>query len=306
MNETNKKIHTYAMWSSFSNLIMPISVAISIGLKGLLLLIQDSCPLILNQKTISLVVFLPIICVLLSWIFPFIVLRTNQHKHPFIEETAKNSFFFTLTISLCISLLLPVISLPIALSISSKSLNVDFIIYLFIALLIFHFFAIVIGSLRAAKGKIYKYPFAFNRTIASIFSVIMIFVYICLSPLLIYFKGNDSDVQRLGQIPFNSTKWQDESSAKWDSPIREKMLGNLFRNYHFEGKSREEVLTILGKPQEPGGLGKKYQEDKDRDLVYRLSTFAELDVAETRYLVFKLNDQQVVTQHKIINLYTGL
>jgi hypothetical protein len=84
------------MWCSLANLILPLSVADAIALKGYLLMRQDTETVVLNDFTL---VLLPFYCILLAWIFPLIVWNIARRKHPFIDESAENGFKFTFVIS---------------------------------------------------------------------------------------------------------------------------------------------------------------------------------------------------------------
>ena len=116
---------------------------------------------------------------ILSWILPWKFWHINRHAHPFIDESAKNALNFTLSISLYLTIFVPILFYSYGISIGAalkkldsdravpKSIELDIASivsqygsYFVFALLIFHFLTIVFGSVRVAKGNIYRYPLA--------------------------------------------------------------------------------------------------------------------------------------------------
>ena len=71
--------------------------------------------------------------------------------------------------------------------------------------------------------------------------------------------GYDAAKERLNRLSFDSAKWK----AGNEDDIRIRMVDSLLRKYEFTGKSRAEVVDILGEPDKTGYF-------RDYDMVYRL------------------------------------
>ena len=159
-NGIERKIRYISMSCSLINLVLPISEAITI-------------------VQISSGVFAALQCLFFSLILSFIVWQANQHRHSFVDRSAKEALNFSLTIVLYITIVLTIwvgncalvavkigiaINPPYNQSVSAApdivGLILQYGLYPIPALLFIHFWAIVFGSIQAARGYVYKYPFS--------------------------------------------------------------------------------------------------------------------------------------------------
>ncbi|MFN0199345.1 MAG: hypothetical protein ACKVT0_21555 [Planctomycetaceae bacterium] len=72
---------------------------------------------------------------------------------------------------------------------------------------------------------------------------------------LCWWVYSDRDVVR--QIPFESSAWQRAEPIERYRTVRSQMIEDLLRQYDFEGWTREQVETLLGKPAsgDPAKMG---------------------------------------------------
>jgi uncharacterized Tic20 family protein len=282
------------MWCSLCNLILPVGIAIAIGLKVLLLMLQDFSPIELDENAISLIIFLPFLVVLCAWIVPFVVWQIARRKHSFIDETAKNAFNFTLIITgIWLCFLLPAISFAVFLALDYLKIKsmIDYATDLFLAILILHVTAILYGSDLARKGKVHKYPFAFGRKILIICSTIVISIIGFLSPLIYLFNPlSNDDKQRLGQIKFDSSRWQNSSLDKSKQiDIRARMLGDLYRNFSFNGRTSDDAIEILGKPDLEEKANTRNSTQQTQNFCYHVNNRGMRDTIIEDYLTFQVD-----------------
>ena len=100
--------------------------------------------------------------------------------------------------------------------------------------------------------------------------------------------GYDSAKERLNRLPFDSAKWK----AGNEDEIRIRMVDSLLRKYEFTGKSRAEVVGILGEPDKTGYFC-------DYDMVYRLGIERGFISIDREWLVLKLDTNSAVTEYRI-------
>ena len=100
--------------------------------------------------------------------------------------------------------------------------------------------------------------------------------------------GYDAAKERLNRLPFDSEKWK----AGNEDEIRIRMVDSLLRKYEFTGKSRAEVVAILGEPDKTGYF-------RDYDMVYRLGIERGFIRMDSEWLVLKLDVHNVVAEYRI-------
>ncbi len=298
MNDLDKNNRTRAMWCVLSSLILPVGVAIALGIKGCFLMLQDYHPIVLDRSSILAIALAPYCVVLISWLFPFFVLMNNQNKHSFVLESTENAFGFTLiVIGVWIGLIFPVTSIAIFIILDRMKIHsgFDYSFYIFAAIIIFHAFAIGYGGYLAAQGKIYKYPLVFIKAVLRPISIVIISIYTVVSPL-IYSASSlapdifGEDVQRLGQIPFDANKWQISSSPSRSEPaIRAKMLRDISRNFKFKGQTSEEVTKVLGKPDSQEKSDSRNSKKENQKICYWLRSRGMMDAVIDDYLTFTMD-----------------
>ena len=142
-------IRVQATLCILANLILPFMIAISIWMVPTLYGVSTLIP-----------------CLALGWVYPIMIWLLNRQKHSFIDECTREALNFTLTIYICL-VVLGNISIAGCLIIFSGT-NSFFTVVIFFSSLIgmlitsilflFYCFAIVLVSIQAARGNIYKYP----------------------------------------------------------------------------------------------------------------------------------------------------
>ena len=100
--------------------------------------------------------------------------------------------------------------------------------------------------------------------------------------------GYDAFKERLNRLPFDSAKWK----AGNEDEIRIRMVDSLLRKYEITGKSRAEVVDILGEPDKTGYF-------RDYDMVYRLGMERGFISIDSEWLVLKFGTNNAVTEYRI-------
>ena len=89
-------------------------------------------------------------------------------------------------------------------------------------------------------------------------------------------------------MPFDSAKWK----AGNEDEIRIRMVDSLLRKFEFTGKSRTEVVYILGEPDKTGYF-------RDYDMVYRLGMERVFISIDSEWLVIRLDAAGLVKEYGI-------
>ena len=97
--------------------------------------------------------------------------------------------------------------------------------------------------------------------------------------------GFDAAKERLNRLPFDSAKWK----AGQENDIRIRMVDSLLHNYELRGKTRAEILALLGKPDNTGYF-------REYDLVYRLGAERGFISIDSEWLVFRLDTNDTVKE----------
>ena len=100
--------------------------------------------------------------------------------------------------------------------------------------------------------------------------------------------GFDAAKERLNRLPFDSAEWK----AGQENDIRIRMVDSLLRNYELRGKTRVEILALLGEPDNTGYF-------REYDLVYRLGAERGFISIDSEWLVFRLDTNDTVKECKI-------
>ncbi len=96
-------------------------------------------------------------------------------------------------------------------------------------------------------------------------------------------------------------RWHRESfdAAAWRSPqsrtnfVRIRMVDDLLRHHFLMGKTRQEVVAVLGEPDSGGHF-------RDWDLVYWLGPARGFIQIDSEWLVIRLNDSKRVSQLALV------
>ena len=90
---------------------------------------------------------------------------------------------------------------------------------------------------------------------------------------------------------FDSAEWKGQKQISDDVRIR--MIDDLLRRYNFQGMTREQVVEILGEPDQTSYF-------KDWDMVYWLGPERGFVRIDSEWLVFQLDGRGRVAEHRII------
>ena len=110
-------------------------------------------------------------------------------------------------------------------------------------------------------------------------------------PYISFFTDMGYDVakERLNRLPFDTAKWK---SGK-ENDIRIRMVDSLLRKYELSGKTRSEILALLGEADNTGYF-------RDYDLVYRLGAERGFISIDSEWLVFRLGTNYTVKEYRIV------
>lgn len=109
-------------------------------------------------------------------------------------------------------------------------------------------------------------------------------------PYISFFTDMGYDVVKewRNRMPFESAKWK----AGNENDIRIRMVDSLLRKYELNGKTRAEILALLGEPDNTGYF-------QDYDLVYRLRAERGFISIDSEWLVFPLDTNDMVKECRI-------
>jgi hypothetical protein len=97
--------------------------------------------------------------------------------------------------------------------------------------------------------------------------------------------------ERLNRKRFGQISWQAGQSRT--NVTRIQMVDDLLRRHSFNGMTRDQVTAIIGEPDQTEYF-------KDWDMVYWLGPERGYMSVDSEWLVFRLDDQKKVVEHKIV------
>ncbi len=107
-----------------------------------------------------------------------------------------------------------------------------------------------------------------------------------------YLLSSSSD-ERFVPRSFDSAQWKEAPARSPTPAIRIRMIDDLLSAHKLEGKSRAEIVSLLGEPDDNPGL-------LEWDMVYCLGPERSWISMDAEWLVLRLNEQQQVTEYKVI------
>lgn len=105
--------------------------------------------------------------------------------------------------------------------------------------------------------------------------------------------ASESYAEYRNRIPFNSVSWQNASKINSDNPIRLQMVDDLLTHYKLFGKTREELILMLGEPDNTAYF-------KEYDMVYWLGPERNWMSVDSEWLAIRLNAQKQVSDYQIV------
>jgi hypothetical protein len=101
-----------------------------------------------------------------------------------------------------------------------------------------------------------------------------------------------SQSDRMRPIPFSAAEWRNAQAGA--ANVRIRMINDLLSRYPFIGRTRQQVIGLLGEPQKTGYF-------KDWDLVYLLGPERSWMGIDSEWLVLRLNKDGTVTDAKVMS-----
>jgi len=108
----------------------------------------------------------------------------------------------------------------------------------------------------------------------------------------VWFFFGDSIRERLSRQRFDPVSWKADE-RNFTNAVRIRMVDDLLRRHSFLGMTRDQVVGIIGEPDKTGYF-------KDWDMVYWLGPERGFSSIDSEWLVFRLDSQKKVTDHRIV------
>lgn len=108
-----------------------------------------------------------------------------------------------------------------------------------------------------------------------------------------YFVFHSLSANYVQPMPFDSALWKSARNNTASNSTRLRMVDNLLENQTLEGMSKQDIIKLLGEPDET-------KSPQDFDMVYLLGQERRPNGVHSESLVFRLDDKEVVTEAKVI------
>ena len=107
--------------------------------------------------------------------------------------------------------------------------------------------------------------------------------------------------ERWNRIQFDSAKWQDPSVVTSHNPIRLRMVDDLLKRYDFYGMKRDEVIQIIGVPDDVERLSTEPEALTGWDMAYWLGPERKpIFGFDAEWLVLRLDKQGRVSDYRVV------
>jgi len=137
-----------------------------------------------------------------------------------------------------------------------------------------------------------KYPH--SKKVALAFAIVILF-FPCFQVSMFIWQEINAEPDVL-PIPFESEAWKRGDDIGNFRTVRSQMIGDLLQRHDFHGWSKEQIVDLLGNPDE----GENHEMYPLWDMAYFLGVerggWASLD---NEYVVFRLNGQQKVIDYRV-------
>lgn len=94
-----------------------------------------------------------------------------------------------------------------------------------------------------------------------------------------------------GPLPFNRAQW--DTPTDWDDKTRHRMADGLLESGHLIGKSRAEIVNLLGEPPPTSYF-------RDFDLVYMLGPERRFIGVDSEWLVMRIGSSGKVSEALLV------
>jgi hypothetical protein len=108
-----------------------------------------------------------------------------------------------------------------------------------------------------------------------------------------YFVFHSLSANYVQPMPFDSALWKSARAGTAGNSTRLRMVDNLLENQTLEGMSKQDIVKLLGEPDET-------KAPQDFDMVYMLGQERRPNGVHSESLVFRLGDKEIVTEAKVI------
>lgn len=108
-----------------------------------------------------------------------------------------------------------------------------------------------------------------------------------------YFVFHSLSANYVQPMPFDSALWKSARANAAGNSTRLRMVDNLMENQTLEGMSKQEIIKLLGEPDET-------KPPQDFDMVYLLGQERRPNGVHSESLVLRLDDKEIVTEAKVI------
>ena len=102
-----------------------------------------------------------------------------------------------------------------------------------------------------------------------------------------------SPLSRCDERGFTQARWSDSTSAFGPRAIRGCIVDDLLRRHHLHGKTRAEIVALLGEPPKTAYF-------REYDLVYWLGPERSIISIDSEWLVFRLDSAGRVIEYRLV------
>jgi len=120
-------------------------------------------------------------------------------------------------------------------------------------------------------------------------SIAFVTIIVCIA---VWFVFGDSIQERLNRLKFDSVTWR--AGSGFTNSVRIRMVDDLLQRHQFIGTRQEEVILVLGQPDETNHFG-------NWNMIYHLGPERGFISIDDEWLVFRLDNQKKVAEYRIVS-----
>ena len=128
-----------------------------------------------------------------------------------------------------------------------------------------------------------------------IFVVLLsILLVVAAAPFVVLFVsvGKEYGEEYLSRVNFDSDLWQNDQAINREPYPRLRMVDNLLKKHNLNGKDHNEIITLLGKPEETPYF-------KEYEIVYWLGPERNFISIDSEWLVININEKGIVDEYHV-------